>query len=416
MEYEKNKNLSQDHPINTDVIDRIEIDLIEKANVLWKGRKIILIITVFFSLFGLFHYSSGPEEFESTATLIQEIETTGRFDGGNALLRSLAGSNISSMGGSGNLAAAARGRAPLPVNLYPTIINSTDFMKDLIYREFEFSSMDTTLTLYDYFKEYHQPPVRASVYGHIGDMTFFLPLTILKETRTLLRNASRSISTKQGPQSVQDDGVLAVSSAEIPVMDERLLSVTRDELRIINNMRTRINVIIGGSTTEIITTLPDPKAAALVNAALVERIQEYMTEYRIEKARQNLEDVIEQYEDARLRYEEAQLALAEYLDSNINVRSNIARTREEYLRDQRNLRFNVYNNLAQEVEQARLSLNQEIPVFNMLERPNIPISPSTGSSNMILVFSVLLGLFAGGGWVLIRSSSFVAKKFDSTPT
>lgn len=399
-------------PSSTYGIDRIEIDLIEKANVLWNGRKIILIVTAIFTMLGLFHYSTSPDEFESSATLIQEIESSGGFDGGSAFIRSLTGMNVQSGGGSGNLASAARGRTPLPVSLYPTIVNSTDFLKDLIYQEIEFTNLDKTMTLYEYFTEHHQAPVRDRVYSYIGSMTIYLPSTIFKESRRLFRNSKNAFFTTISSQNLEQEEIVAVRSSEIQELDDRLLSVTRRELGVIENMRTRISVTLGGSTTVISTTLPDPKAAALVNVLLVDRIQEYMTDYRVEKARQNLEDVIDQYEDARMRYEEAQMGLAEYQDSNINVRSNIARTREEYLRDQRNLRFNVYNNLAQEVEQARLSLQQEIPVFNILEKPNIPTSPSTGSSDLLLVFSAVFGLFAGAGWVLIQSTSIFTKKFN----
>lgn len=402
-----------DHYSSTDQHDAgvFEIDLREKVETLWKERRIIFLIALLFSFVGMFHYISAPDEFESTATLIQEVESSGGAAGGSALLRSLTGLNIQAS--EGNLSAAARGRAPLPINMYPLIVQSTDFQKDLINREVQFSTLnDTTMTLYDYFNRHYQPPLRSRVYTFIGDMTIFLPFTILDSIRSLLRSGRGLFTGSSGNNpsdnpSEQEAGVSeteTIQLEDIIEIDDRLLSITPRERNVIERMRTRINISIGGGITEITTILPDPKAAAIVNAIIVDRIEEYITEYRIAKARQNLEDVLQQYEEARERYEDAQIRLAEYQDANLNVRSRVVATQEEYLRDQRNLRFNVYNSLAQEVEQSRLALNQQIPMFNVLEKPNIPTSSSTGSSDLVLFFSVVLGICVGSAWALLKNS------------
>ena len=383
--------------------DFMEIDLVEKATIIWSGRKIIAIITAAFMLLGIFHYISEPEEYESMATLIQEVEGGSGDVAGGSLIRSLTGMNLQTS--QGNLSAAARGRAPLPVTLYPRIVSSTDFQKDLIYREIEFSTLDTTMTLYDYFNNYHTAPVRVRAYSFIGDMTIYLPFTIYNNTRRYLRDFRHFVTRDRGESSDSDSSEEEII-VEVIEFDDRLLSITNRERSVINRMRERIVIEVGSGITEITTTLPDPKAAALINAILVERIQDYMTEYRIEKAKQNLEAVQRQYEEAKERYDVANTALARFQDENINLSTAMARTQEEYLRDQRNLRFNVYNSIAQEVEQVRLVLEQQIPVFNILEKPSIPNSASPGSSDLILVFSVLLGLFIGAGWVLFRNSVF----------
>jgi uncharacterized protein involved in exopolysaccharide biosynthesis len=409
MEETSNKLIENSNPDNRrkldfSDLDLIEIDLVEKSRLIWKGRTTVMLITACFLFIGLFHNTFAPEEFESTAILIQEVESSGGFEGGSNFLRSLTGMNFPA--GGGNLSSAARGRTPLPVNLYPLIVNSTEFQKDLIYREIEFANLDTTLTLFDYFTNHFKPPFRDRVYSHIRDWTIFLPYTLLTEGRNLVRQVRRSLIGSSSDAHDFQSVLLAENGIVIePETDSRLLMITRQERSVIERLRLRISVVVGGSTTEIKTMLPDPKAAALVNALLVERIQEYMTEYRVEKARQNLEDTIKQYEDARQRFDEANYELARFLDENLNIRSNVVQLQEENLRAQRNLRLSVVNSLAQEVEQARLVMQQEIPVFNTLEKPNIPNSSSTGSSDLILVFSVLLGLFVGSGWVLLKSKS-----------
>ena len=399
---EKNSMISDDEK-DQDSFNLIEIDLIEKAELIWSERRLIIIISTIFFLLGLFHYSFAPSEYESTSMLIHEIESTGNFDGGGALLRSLTGMNISSS--SGNLSAAATGRAPLPVSLYPLIINSTEFQKDLIYRELEFSTLDTTMSLYSYFNDYYQTPLRGRVYNYVLDMTIYLPFNVYRGIRSNFNSIRNSIRTGSNNKELSEEPI-----REVDVIDERLLSLSNNERRVIEQTRNRITLNIGSSTTEIITMLPDPKATAMVNALLVERIQDYMTDYRIEKAQQNLNAIIRQYNEAKERYEEANHELARFLDENINLSTASARIHEDNLRNQRNLRFSVYNSISQEVEQARMVLEQQIPVFNILEKPNIPNSASGGSSDLILMFSIVIGLFSGVGWVLVKNS----KIFDNS--
>src|SRR5690625_6683695 len=88
-------------------------------------------------------------------------------------------------------------------------------------------------------------------------------------------------------------------------------------------MITRVTLETSGGLINISTQLPDPKAAALTNALVVEKIQEYITDYRLEKARQNLAAIQNQEEEARQRYEQADLELALFLDQNINLSTNV---------------------------------------------------------------------------------------------
>src|SRR6056297_96975 len=167
------KNIQND----VDKLNYIEIDLFEKAQMLWAHKRTILFVTAVFFLIGMFHYTFTPKEFSSTATLIQEVESGGSFRGGGGLLETLAG-GFNFQGDSGSLSAAAAGRAPLPVNLYPIIVKSTDFQMDLIHREIKFANPDTVLSLFEYYENVHETPFRDRVYSLVLDMTILLPKTI----------------------------------------------------------------------------------------------------------------------------------------------------------------------------------------------------------------------------------------------
>lgn len=388
---------SERDEVSNDQSFNIEIDLVEKAKDIWTGRRTILILIIVCVGIAYFHTSYGPTEYTSTSSLIQESEGASVGDFGSSILQSLTGLNISS-NNSTNMSAVATGRAPLPVTLYPRIVASTEFQKELIYTELEFSTFDSTLTLIDYFHYHREASLRDKVYTFVGNMTIYLPLTVLK----WVRESKNAVFGLWRDDEIAENTKSDVEEVEVE-QDERLQSVAPDEKAVMDWLTLKITLASSGGIMEITTNLPDPMAAALVNAKLVEYIQEYIKDYRIQKAQQNLEDTRERYEIAKERYEEVQLELAEYEDENINISSNRASIELERLRNEVNLRYDIYNSVAQEVEQARMVLQQQIPVFNPLEKPNVPQSPSSGSSPLILVFAGILGLFCGVAIVIIRN-------------
>ncbi|MDZ7808047.1 MAG: hypothetical protein U5K71_13160 [Gracilimonas sp.] len=63
----------------------------------------------------------------------------------------------------------------------------------------------------------------------------------------------------------------------------------------------------------------------------------------------------------------AQIALADFRDSNQGALTNRARTQEQQLQSEYDLAFNLYNGLTQEYEQAKLRVQEETPVFKVLQ-------------------------------------------------
>jgi uncharacterized protein involved in exopolysaccharide biosynthesis len=291
------------------------------------------------------------------------------------------------------------------------IVGSTDFQLDLIHKDITFSNPDSTLSLFEYYRDVYEEPFRNRVYSFVGDMTIFLPVTIFDLLVDLIRSTRSFISQDRDANTVEDneDNRLRAENAQQNITQD-IQVVSGPEMGVISRMKLNIVLTADGGLTTISVTLPDPLAAANVNAFLVEKLQTFITEYRIEKARQNLEAIREQEEEARLRYEQAQMELASFEDQNINLSTNIAQTRVEHLRNQRNLRFQVYNSIAQEVEQARMSLEQQTPLFNILEKPNLPRSANVGSSPFQLIFSIIVGFFAGVVFVIVRNSKFFSNQ------
>lgn len=367
-----------EYPGDTDPED--EINLLDLIKTLWDGRKTIVITTAVFGFLGLFFYLFGPSDYESDAVLIQENQ-----QGVSVQLQFL-----QNLGGFGGGSGGDLSGEVIPAGMYPDIVQSVEFQLRVINHEVEFEEDSLNITLLNYFETHYDPPVTEKVGSFLYDYTLGLPFTLYRGVKSLFSN-----NTEQLVVVEEEDG--------------QYLVLNRLQRQAIKEMSERIILEMEGGLITVKTRLPDARAAAEVNRYVIELIQEYVIDYRIEKARQDLTFVEDQARLAKTRYDEAQRELAQFRDRNVSLATASAMTQQEELQNQRDIRFNIYNSLAQQVEQARIKLQEETPVFNVLQRPSVPSSAS-GGSKLLLILSIFLGVFFGIVWVFGRNVLGVIKE------
>ena len=280
---------------------------------------------------------------------------------------------------SGNISESGR----IPASLYPTIISSANFRFDIIFEDIEFSRFEEPISLYEYFNDHYQAPRRDAVYSFIRQYTIQFPSRVF--------DSILNFSLFE-PEEEETEEEIIID------IDDRLLSLSGGESRVFTQLEGRISLAIDGNLITVNTTMPDRKAAAMLNVMVIEKIKEYVTNYQTEKAHQSLSYIRQQKEQAKERYEEAQNDLALFRDQNVILSTNVARTEDERLSNQRNVTFNIYNSLAVELEQAQLRVQEETPVFSIFQKPSLP-TLSLGGSNRIVVASLFLGAFFGLAFV-----------------
>ena len=118
----------------------------------------------------------------------------------------------------------------------------------------------------------------------------------------------------------------------------------------------------------------------------------------------------ERHREARIAFEEAQRDLARFNDENRGQLTAMARTEEQMLQSRYNLTFNLYNTMAERLEQARIKLQEETPVVNILEPAAVPDRRSEPKRAQILIIYTMLGGLLGTGlifglnmWTAIRN-------------
>ena len=341
-----------------------EIDLMELAMKLWAERKMILKWCGWAALVGLVVAFSIPKEYESTVTLAPESNKGRSISGGMAALAGMAGINL---GGSSSADA-------LSPELYPDIVKSVPFSVEMFDVKVTDKEGELNTTLYEYLKEEQKQPW----WGYITAAPF--------------KALGWVASTIKGEDEEEGEGEGGVDSFRL----------TKDQSKIIKAMGERIAVSVDKKTfvITITTTMQDPVIAATVTNAVMEKLQSYITEYRTNKARKDLEFTEKLYAENMETYHKAQQEYANYMDRNQNVSLRSAQTQQERLRNEMELAFNVYNQTAQQLQVAKAKVQEDTPVFTVVEAATVPLRAAKPSKAMILIGFVFLAAVGAGGWVL----------------
>ena len=116
------------------------------------------------------------------------------------------------------------------------------------------------------------------------------------------------------------------------------------------------------------------------------------------------------YEESKGEFEKAQDVLAAFRDENKNISSEIMRTQEERLQNEYQLAFDVYSELAKQLEQAKIKVAENTPVFSIIKQVVVPIEKSKPKRAMILIIWLLLGCCVGIGVVFWKNFISAFKK------
>ena len=138
--------------------------------------------------------------------------------------------------------------------------------------------------------------------------------------------------------------------------------------------------------------MPDPLAAAQVTNKVVALLTKKVTTYKSDKAKNNLEFIKSSFSDAKIEFEATQEKLASATDRNRNVSSATAQIDLQRLQNEYSLAFEVYKGLASQVEQGKIKLKEETPVFTVLEPVRVPVDKSKPKKMQMLSISTFIGL------------------------
>ena len=337
-----------------------EIDLIELAQKVWAERKLVFKVCGIAALVGLVVAFSIPKEYSTTVTLAPE--SGGKAGSGSmGTLAAIAGINLGS----------ASGEDALSPELYPDIVNSTPFLTELFEVRVKDRKAEIDTTLYVYMDEHQRSPWWSVIVS--------APFKVLGWAVSLFKSEEEEVQGGVDP-----------------------FRLTLDQSAIATALSQRISVTVDKKTgvTTLSVMMQDPLISASLTDTVMRRLQNYITDYRTNKARHDLAFTETLYQEAKQNYEDTQAKYAAFVDANRSIVKASFRAEQERLQNEAALAYQVYSQVSQQLQRARAKVQEITPVYTVVQPATVPLKPAKPSKLMILVGFVFLAGAACVGWIL----------------
>jgi LPS O-antigen subunit length determinant protein (WzzB/FepE family) len=338
-----------------------EIDLIELLKKIYLEKKFILKISILASLFGVIYALFQPNEYTSSTTFIPQL-SSGVKTGGSSLsgLASLAGINIGSMESS----------SEFPPTLYPQVVNGVPFRVELLSNEITLNNELVAV------KDYLEKKSSFNILGPIKKYTIGLPSLILS-------------SFKDQKEYTNESKIYSITEE-----DKGLFQILE------NNLSLSINEKEGFITISF--TDNNKNVAAQITQISQNLLQEKIIEFKNKSSKEMLDFALKQYSDKKESYEKLQDERAVFVDKNINISSSLFQNKLSRLESEVNISESIVQQLASQVEQAKLQVNKDTPVFTTIKPVTIPFERSAPKRSSIVIIFAFMGLVFSSGFVLVK--------------
>lgn len=364
--------MAQEKPASETDKDK-EIDLLELLRSVWAARRRVVKYAVIGACIGLVIGFSIPKTYVTSIKLAPESKAGGSASGGMAGLAAMAGINLNQNAGTDGITSA----------IFPDIVKSTPFL-------LEFADIPVTLTS----KKKDVPPIRMTLFEYMTD----------HQKKAWWKYAAAFPGQAVG--WILSTGRDDKPEKSLPPADSvDLFNLPPEYKSFVGALGGMLSVQEDkkSSMLEAKVTMQDPMVSAIIADSLVSKLQKYMTVYRTQKTRHDLEQNIRQNAEAQARYYEAEDRLVEAVDQNRTVSSEALRVRIERLRNEREIAYNVYNQTASQVEVTKIKLQEETPIATVVEPAIVPDRAAAPNKLMIFVAFAFLGAFLAVGIVVVKS-------------
>lgn len=342
------------------MLEMNEIDVIALISKLWDNRKTIIKWCVVGVVLGLVVGFSLPKKYYASVVLAPETEQ--RIGSGVSSIASMMGVSLD------NSVDA------IGLDMFPDVVSSTPFLFDLMDLPVKFERRDSVITtdLLDYLLEYQKSPWWSHVIG--------APFKLLGWVMTI------------GKEEIPD----------VPLSEMNPQNLPRKVRRVIDYLSHNINVSVDKKTgkTTISLYMQDPYVVSTVVETVKDNLVCYITSYRTSKVRQNVDNLTRICDERRADYYRAQQAYASYVDANKSVVLLSAQAEQQRLQQEMNLAYQVYSQVATQLEAARIKVQEAKPVFAVLEPVSVPDRKAAPSKAKILIAFVFMAGLAASAWIL----------------
>lgn len=332
--------------------DEIEIDLMDVLRKIISIRKTLYKAAGVGVIIGIIVYLSIPKQYTVNVTLSPEMGGSKSGNGLVGIAASFLGSGVSSGDSSDAFNAS----------LSSEIVSSTPFLLELLSIDIPAPDGNGNMVLNSYLDDQSSP---------WWNYVIGFPSMVVGGVKSLFSEGTLDTLENIGCRGT--------------------LELTQEQNTKVNVLRNSVKASIDTKTaiTNVSVSLQSPKVAAVVADSVVHKLQEYITDYRTSKVKDDCAYLEKLFKERQREYYTAQKKYANYVDTHDNLVLQSVRTEQERLQNDMSLAYQIYSQVANQLQVARAKVQEEKPVFAVVEPAIVPLNPS-GMKLMIYVIVFVL--------------------------
>lgn len=338
----------------------MKFDFIQALHQLVEKKKTICLITFVFGIIGIFAALNKPKEFTANVVLAPELTNANRMSESLGSLTAMLGVDINGMNGS-NVDA-------IFPEIYPKVVSSPDFVIDL---------WNIPVTLSD--------GTTKSYYDHITQ-DVFVPVWM------------RPVNWLTSLFASQDSVETIAIHGELP--DPRFFDKQQESIHYLIQRNISCSVAADNGLITITARDLDPNVACAIADTVQKKLQQYITNYRTQKARNDYEYSLKLVNEAREEYLDAQRAAANFADANISVFKQKVIIERDILQNEFQIKYNTYNALSSQLQNVKALIQASTPVYTTIKNAAVPNYASSTSRTLIVILYTIFGFISAMVWVL----------------
>lgn len=170
--------------------------------------------------------------------------------------------------------------------------------------------------------------------------------------------------------------------------------LTRAESDVAKSIDADVTCFVDKKTNVITITAKaqDPLISSIIAEAASQRLQQFITNYRTTKAKQDLQYVKRLCIEAKTQYVKARRKYGAYSDANQDLLLQSAKSTQEDLENDMQLKYNIYTQVMQQLQMAQAKLQERTPAFTIIQNATVPYRHSNTPKIYILAVFILLGI------------------------
>lgn len=179
--------------------------------------------------------------------------------------------------------------------------------------------------------------------------------------------------------------------------------LTKDQHKIAKAIKKLIKCSVDKKTDVISFTVvdQDPLICATMADSVSKRLQEFITNYRTSKARNDVDYYKKLLAQTKHEYVKSRQIYGEYADSHADVSLKSFQAKMDDLENEMQLRYNAYSNIQAQLQAAKAKVQEKTPAFTTLQSATVPIR-ATGPKRMIFVAVFTFLAFVGTSLYILR--------------